>query len=122
MTNEVSFPGHIVLCGSTDSFLPFIKELRQISEAPIIILHPTTEFDDYESLIDIRNVSFVEGSPTDNETVEKADILHSRHPKTESKGTIRVLVEPCCTFLAPNGPQMHRLLSKKPFLQIPKLC
>ena len=67
-----------MLCGAADSFLPFVQELRRLSDVSVIIVYHTAEFEDYASLMEIKNVSFVEGSSTDKASLDEAGIHNAR--------------------------------------------
>ena len=73
----LDFSGHIVLCGAADSFLPFVTELRRVSDVPVTVVYRSRDFDDYSELMASKNVFFVEGSPTDKSFLDKWGISKS---------------------------------------------
>eukprot|EP00210_Caulerpa_lentillifera_P002585 g2479.t1 len=70
--------GHIVLCGSTDSFLPFLTELRRSSDIHVEIITPSLDFNDYFSIKRLANVEFQIGSPTDKQVLDAASVNSAR--------------------------------------------
>lgn len=69
---------HLVLCGAADSFLPFLLELRRTSDIPVTVIYHSSEFSDFTSLMEMPDVNFVEGSPTDKDILEEAHIHNAR--------------------------------------------
>lgn len=61
-----------MLCGATDSFLPFLMALRRTSQISVEIIVPSLDFDDYEDIKKLPNIEFRLGSPTEKNVLEAA--------------------------------------------------